>query len=502
MARSLIQAHDRVKGLDWEHTYVPERQRYATEYHIPAKTKDPFRHLLRDFLAMEKEKDDRAYGSMLDVLARTDAVNQAAPEFSEIMKALLPMARDAEYYAMQTMMMVGEAVQNSELRQGYLAQELDEVRHVQAETWLNRYYAKHYADPAGFNVGAQCREWNPIMMPLRAAASNFIAGDPVQGCLNLQVVIETAYTNALFVAMTEVAAQSGDQVLPSLFLSIQSDEGRHMANGYATLSAILTDDRNLPLLQQDLDEAFWRQHHAFDVALGLAFDYARDRTASTRSYQEYWNDWIWHDWAGSYIGKLEKFGLQVPAGLSQARQDVPWMGHTGAMFTYALWPLNFWRQAPVPESSFEWFEDKYPGWYSHYGPFWEDAVQSSDPANGSLAIEAFPEIPPICRVCVLPCVFPRVDKARIIVEEYQGTRHPFCSHQCQELFRRQPEQYLSARNFGERFDGWALADAVVALGLLREDGRTLTGQPHLSQDRMWTIDDIRKIGWELKYSKF
>ena len=42
-------------------------------------------------------------------------------------------------------------------------------------------------------------------------------------------------------------------------------------------------------------------------------------------------------------------------------------------------------------------------------------------------------------------------------------------------------------------------DVIVEMGLLREDGKTLIGQPHLNLEKMWTIDDIRAIGWELKY---
>jgi hypothetical protein len=499
MRRSLIQAHERVKGLDWEPSYVERPVRYETKYHIPAKTKDPFRQLLRDFLAMEAEKDDRAYGGLLDVLARTDAVNKADPTFVEILKAVLVATRDGEYHAEQCMMILGETVNNPELCQGYLAQELDEVRHVQAQIWLSRYYAKHYHDPAGFNVGAKCREWNPFLMAVRAGLSSFTANDPIVGCLNLQVVGETAYTNPLFVAMTEVAARSGDTVLPSLFLSIQSDEGRHMANGYATLSAILQDDRNLEFLQDDLNEAMWRQHRPLDLLLGILFDYFRDRRVDTKPYREYWDQWIWHDFAGSYMGKLDKFGIQAPACLPKARHDIGWMQHTGALFLYALWPLNFWRQTPVPVESFDWFERHYPGWYSYFGPFWEDAVDSSDPANRTLAMEAFPEIPPLCRVCLLPCVLPRVDISEIYIEHSHGRNHAFCSTLCRDIFHRAPNRYLDYTNFGEKFNGWALADVIVELGLLREDGKTLIGQPHLNLEKMWTIDDIRAIGWELKY---
>ena len=499
MARSLIQAHERVKDLDWERSYVEGPNRFPTRYHMPAKTKDPFRHLLRDFLSMETEKDERAYGGLLDVLARTNAVNKGDPAFVEILKALLPALRDAEFFAMQTMMMLGEAVANPELRQGYLAQELDEVRHVQSEAWLTRYYTKQYHDPAGFNTGGKIREWNPFLMAVRAGLSAFSGVDPIVGALNVQVVGETAYTNPLFVAMTDVAARAGDHVLPSFFLSIQSDEGRHMANGYATLAAVLQDDRNLEMLQTDLNEAFWRNHRPLDLLLAVVFDYFRDPHAPTPPYTDYWNQWIWHDFGGSYMGKLEKFEVNPPESLPKAKRDVFWMGHTGALFLHALWPLNFWRMPPVPEKNFEWYENHYPGWYAYFGPFWEDAVEKADPRNRSLALEAFPEIPPLCRVCLLPCVLPRIDISECTIETYAGRKHAFCSDTCRSMFHRSPNTYLHHKNFGEKFNGWDLADAIVEMGLLRADGKTLIGQPHFDLERMWTIDDIRAVGWELKY---
>lgn len=499
MARSLVKAHERVKTLEWEPTYVSGPEPYPTKYHIPNKTKDPFRHLLRDFLAMETGKDEPIYGALTDVLARTNAVNKADPAYSEILKPMLPGIRDGEYLATQLMIMLGATVQNPELRQGYLAQELDELRHAQSETWLMRYYAKRYHDPAGFNTGAQAMEWNPFMMAFRAFELSLMACDPIEGCLSLQVVTEAAYTNPLFVALTEVAALSGDDVIPGLFLSIQSDECRHMANGFSTLSALLCDDRNFEFLQDDLEMAIWRNHRAFDTILSVVYDYNRDHSVDSRPYRECWDEWVWHDFAGSYLGKLEKFGLTVPDVLGTARKNVEWMGHTGALFLYALWPLNFWRQAAVPESSFDWFETHYPGWYGYFGPFWEDAAEWADPASGRLAMEALPEIPPLCRVCVTPCVLPRLDLAQVQVEEYGGRNHAFCSAICRRAFYAAPERYLQYQNFGERFHGWDLADAIVEMGLLREDGKTLIGQPHFSTERMWTIDDIRRVGWELRY---
>ena len=43
------------------------------------------------------------------------------------------------------------------------------------------------------------------------------------------------------------------------------------------------------------------------------------------------------------------------------------------------------------------------------------------------------------------------------------------------------------------YHGWDLADAIVDLGFVRTDGKTLIPQPHLRFDRkeMWTLDDVR-----------
>ncbi len=51
----------------------------------------------------------------------------------------------------------------------------------------------------------------------------------------------------------------------------------------------------------------------------------------------------------------------------------------------------------------------------------------------------------------------------------------------------------------EKFDGWNLADVIRYLGYIRPDGKTLIAQPSLRRDcRMWTIDDIERVGYEIK----
>ena len=129
-------------------------------------------------------------------------------------------------------------------------------------------------------------------------------------------------------------ACDGDQVTPSVFLSIQSDEARHMANGYSTLAAVVSNPDNLPALQADFDRAFWRQHAFLDPFLGVVYDYFQKNR--TTSYQEKWTEWINDDWIGSYIAKLEPFGLNVPVWFEEAKERMKWVGHTAAMVAFAV----------------------------------------------------------------------------------------------------------------------------------------------------------------------
>ena len=48
------------------------------------------------------------------------------------------------------------------------------------------------------------------------------------------------------------------------------------------------------------------------------------------------------------------------------------------------------------------------------------------------------------------------------------------------------------------YHGWDLADVILKLGLVREDGKTLVAQPSIDLKRMWTIDDIRRLNFEVK----
>ncbi len=492
--KNLVEAHNRVKDFDWDFSYIEKPNRYPTKYKIPAKTKDPFRHLIRDYCAMEREKDDRQYGALEDAIARSGSTAQANERWTEIMKVVLPVLTFGEYGAMKCSGQLVDTVDNAALRQGYMAQMIDEVRHVNQEVYLNRYMAKHARDPEGFDRGQVFKSQNVFGRAAQSALECFFVGDPIEGALNLQVVAETAYTNPIFVAMTQVAATNGDQATPTVFLSIQSDEARHMANGYATLAAVLAEPDNLPMLQRDFDRAFWRQHAFLDPFVNVVYDYFQK--TRTDSYLEKWNEWLAEDWAGAYIAKLEPFGLKVPRWFELARERMNWSAHTAAMVAFGSWPMHFWRYDPPTDADIEWFEKKYPGWYDRYGAFWARYRELCDPKHGRIPIQDFESLPPFCRVCQMPCVFPTLDDCHARVRNIDGRLHAFCSDACEFIYRESPGRYV-AETWDEIYDGWSVSEYVRRNGLLRADGRTLLAQPHLDTDKMWTIDDLEAIDFEI-----
>ena len=163
-----IKAHDRVKEFDWQFSYEKPTERYPMPYRIPAKTSDPFRHLIRDYCSMERDKDDRQYGAMSDVMARAKMPAKASERWTEVLKVVLPVTCYGEYAAVKCTGQLVDAVDNAELRQGYLAQMIDEVRHVNQEAHLMRYLAKHASDPEGFERGIKMRSTNFITRLPRA----------------------------------------------------------------------------------------------------------------------------------------------------------------------------------------------------------------------------------------------------------------------------------------------------------------------------------------------
>ena len=240
------------------------------------------------------------------------------------------------------------AVPNPEVHNGLAIQMIDEVRHSTIQMNLKRLYMNHYIDPAGFDLTekgfANCYAGTIG----RQFGEGFITGDAITAAnVYLTIVAETAFTNVLFVAMPGEAAANGDYLLPTVFHSVQSDESRHISNGYSIILMALADERNRQLLERDLRYAWWNNHAVVDAAIGTFIEYGtKDRRKDRESYAEAWRRWIYDDYYRSYLVPLEKYGLTIPHDLVEESWNRIWNKgyiHEVAQFFATGWFANYWR---------------------------------------------------------------------------------------------------------------------------------------------------------------
>ena len=221
---SIAEAANRVADLGWTPSYVQEAMTFPTDYKISKTPRDPMKQVLRSYFPMQEEKDNRVYGA-LDAALRGDMFRNVEPRWVEWMKLFLAIIPFPEISAARSMAMVGRLAPGEELRTGFTMQMVDEFRHSTIQMNLKKWYMENYIDPAGFDITEAAFGKCYATTIGRQFAEGFLTGDAITAAnIYLTVVAETAFTNTLFVAMPSEAARNGDYALPTVFLSVQSDE--------------------------------------------------------------------------------------------------------------------------------------------------------------------------------------------------------------------------------------------------------------------------------------
>lgn len=499
--------HERIPLLDWDPQYAERPERYPTAYRFPKKSsKDPMKQILHSYFPMQAEKDTRVFGG-LDAALRGNMFQKLSPRYTEYLKPFLSVFPFIELQAAHAMSNLIDAVDAPELHNGYVHQMIDEFRHANIQQNLARYYMEHYVDPWGFNNNNLMNVTTPVGAIGRQFAEAFTAGDAVTGSsIFLQVVGETAFTNVLFVANPSEAAANGDIALPSVFLSVQSDEARHINNGFATLALALENPDNHRLIERDLRYAFWILHTAVDGIMSVILEYGDEsRRPDKPAYYELWKRWVYDDYYRTYLLPLEKYGIRIPSDLVQEiwdRLTVKDWHHKMAIELSAMWMFNSWRFEPLNERDFEWFEKKYPGWYSKYGTYWENYRRLSVPGPGQ-SPPCLAGIGHVLPYTCYTCLEPVAIREELQIAEHNGRVYTYCSDACRwvhETTLNDPVPMVrlappEARMFTEIHAGQSLEEALRSSGLVRSDGQTLVAQPHLLFDDkyMWRLEHLPNI---------
>ena len=465
------------------------------------------KQVLRSYFPMQEEKDSRVYAA-LDAALRGDMFRNTKPRWIEWMKLFLAIIPFPEISAARSMAMVARLAPGEELRTGFTMQMIDEFRHSTIQMHLKKWYMENYIDPAGFDITEKAFGQCYATTIGRQLGEGFITGDAITaGNIYLSVVSETSFSNTLFVAAVSEAVRNDDYALSTVFLSVQSDETRHISNGHSLLMSIINEPSNHLLLERDLRYAFWQNHAIVDGVIGSIIEYGTtDRDENKPSYSELWHRWIHEDYYRSSLLPLEKYGVKIhhdDVSAAWDRISKKNYVHKMAQFFSVNWPVNFWRIEAQTEKDFEWFELKYPGWYAEFGDYWKWYARKSIPGQTNMLFdqEAGYKYPHRCWSCMVPCLI----REDFCYDEVEGEVFTYCSEVCRWTHkvafsgeyggRSTPAmgRFSGRREWEECYEGWDLADAIKDLGFVRSDGKTLVQQPHLRFDdkHMWTLDHVK-----------
>jgi len=104
---------------------------------------------------------------------------------------------------------------------------------------------------------------------------------------------------------------------------------------------------------------------------------------------------------------------------------------------------------------------------------------------------------------MVPCLV----REDMVYAEVDGVVRTYCHEECKwtdvtafrptYMGRATPNmgRLIGHREWETLYHGWNWADVVSDMGYVRDDGKTMTAQPHLQlgdQKKMWTLDHLRR----------
>src|SRR4051812_49988988 len=107
--RSITKTHERISQLGWEPDYFQPADKYPSRYKFPDKAKDPMKHIMREYLPMELEKDERVYGGH-DAAVRADMTTKTGRRWLGMNKPYIVATAYAQAAARRSKSMLIDAV--------------------------------------------------------------------------------------------------------------------------------------------------------------------------------------------------------------------------------------------------------------------------------------------------------------------------------------------------------------------------------------------------------
>jgi toluene monooxygenase system protein A len=442
---------DLARKLDWEYTYVSEREVFPEPVsgapwlpHEAWSTWDePYRTSYPEYVATQHAKE-ASVAAVQDAVGRLDDYRKLDPAWLSSLKlhaAALPLA---EFDAVIGQLRAARFGRDSAWRNTALLGALDELRHTQIPLalmhdlvqwdpqfdWTHRFY--------------HTNDWVAI-----AARHLFdemlLLADPIEFAIATNFVFETGFTNLQFVGLAAVSQSVGDRMFEKMLGSIQTDEARHAQIGPAVIELLVEHDRGT--VQRLVDKWFWRSWLLFSILTGFSMDYLTPLEGRQGSFREFMGEWILEQFQIS----LDRFGLARPWYWDQFVESLDRYHHMVYVSAYT-YRATVWFDMPLPgPAEREWLAAKYPTTWAEFDPLWERITERWRDAGPGVEWFSHGATPvAFCDLCqlVLCGGSPRHNTARTVVH---GDRpYIFCSEPCERLFLDEPERYRQHRDVVKR----------------------------------------------------
>jgi toluene monooxygenase system protein A len=439
------------RKLDWEFSYVSERDVYPEETsgrpwlpHDAWRAWDePFKTSYSEYVAGQHDKE-ASVRAVREAVGSVEDFERLTPEWRSALKlhgATLPLA---EFAAVISNLRAARFARDGAWRTTAAFGALDELRHTQVPLLILHDLVRSDAQFDWTHKFLHTNDWVAIA-GRHLTDELLLAADPVELAIATNFVFETGFTNLQFVGLSAVAHQVGDRMFEKMVQSIQTDEARHAQIGGAVLRTVVAHDR--AYAQYLVDKWFWRTWLFFAVVTGFAMDYLTPLEHRKQSFKEFVDEWI----VDHFAAELAEYGLERPwywATFTKSLDHYHHMVYASA-YTYraTVW---FDLALPGPDER-AWLAEKYPDSWQGFDPIWRHLAERWRRGGPELEWYTHGATPVgFCNLCqlVLCGGTPEENSARVI--DIQGERRIFCSEPCEWIFRQEPERYLAHKDVVRR----------------------------------------------------
>src|SRR5262245_61289831 len=375
---------DLARKLDWEYTYVSERDVFPEVMSgapwLPhaawAGWDEPFRTSYAEYVANQSDKN-ASVAAVRDVVGRLPDFSKLDPVWVNGLKlhaATLPLA---EFAAVVGNLRGARFGRDSAWRTMSILGALDELRHTEIPLQIMHELVR--SDPQFDWTHKFYHTNNWIAVGGKHLMDELLLGsNAIEFAIATHFVFETGFTNLQFVALSSVAHSAAARKLEKMLSHIQTDEARHAQIGPAVLETVVRHDPEYA--QYMVDKWFWRSFLLFAIVTGFTMDYLTPVRQRTSSFKEFMHEWI----LDQYVRSLDRFGLKKPWYWDIFMEAVDMYHHMVYVSAYTYRATTWFNFVmPSPEER-TWLRRKYPKHWPMLDAVWDQVISrwsDADPRN-------------------------------------------------------------------------------------------------------------------------